>query len=246
MERGIKKLQRLLLLAICCIPAVLACTGVQVARAESQFSPDQGIWDVSGNYANDEFDVANQIHLTQDDKGKITGYGTAFASDSGIDVWLVHNFTGSIKSASNGARVLLTMRISGSATDGVTALPITGNIKLFLDLDKATNLLVGSGKGNICVQRRCAKVDEPVQFDVPQPMDGTWTLALNLPSVGTATATLSNGRTMLFTQTGGYQRNRPARFDLTGPAGKIRLVGNGIDLGLTLAKAKLLGQSIAP
>ncbi len=231
--------------------ALLLILAAPVSSAEYQFSPGQGVWDVTGNYSNPDITATDTFLLTQDDKGKITGFGSGFASDSGIDVSLGYDFRGSIKAVNNLTRVLLTMKISGSATDGVITLPVKGSVKFVFDVDPSNNLLIGSGHGRLCVKGRCERANGLVQFDIPPAMDGSWTLNLdNLQSVnqsvtGTATATLSNGRTLLFTGSGHFTSSRSlALINLRSPAGTITLKGNPTDLGVHLAKAKLLGQSI--
>jgi hypothetical protein len=231
--------------------AVWLILAAPASGAEFQFSPTQGVWDVTGNYSNQDITSTDTFLLTQDDKGKITGFGSGFGSDSGIDVSLGYDFRGSIKTANNLTRVLLTMKISGSATDGIVTLPVKGSVKFVVDVDRSNNLLIGSGNGSLCVKGRCERANGLVQFDIPQPMDGSWMLNLdNLQSVnqsvtGTATATLSNGRTVLFTGSGHFTSfRRPAQINLKSPAGTITLKGNTIDLGVRLAKAKLLGQAV--
>ncbi len=216
-----------------------------------QFTVPQGIWDVTGNYSGDEFDVTNNISLAQDDKGKITGTGTASGSDSGIDVELAYVVRGSIKTINDLTRLLLNVKVSGTATDGIVTLPVRGNIKFSLDLDKADQLLIGTGDASLCVKGRCAKASAPVQFDIPQPMNGDWTLVLDLQGIdrrifGTATATLSNGRTLPFTLKGQYYSNprSPSRINLKGSAGNITLEEPQYALAFYLTKGKLLGQSI--
>jgi hypothetical protein len=195
--------------------------------------------------------VTNNIALVQDDKGKITGNGTANGSDSGIDVSLVYSIRGSIKTTNDLTRVLLTMKISGSAADGIVTLPVKGNVKFNLDLDKSDNLLIGTGDGSICVKGRCERTNGPAQFDIPQPMDGSWTLVMDTQTVdrkifGAATATLSNGRTLPFTLKGQYYSNprSPSRINLKGPAGSITLEEPQQALAFYLTKGKVLNQSV--
>jgi len=242
----IKKLRWLVLIVFVGAWPSLAPADVSAGQFSQDFLPQQGIWDVTGNYPNNEFDTTNNIDLVLDDKGKITGIGTGTATDSGITVNLVYNFTGAIKTVNDLTRATLTMKISGSATDGSVTLPVKGNIKLTLDLDKVNYILIGSGTGNLCVQGRCVKVDGPVQFDIPQPMDGSWTLTVDLQSLdngrigGTATATLSNGRAVPFTVIG----RSLAQLNLKGPAGTVMPKQTAHSLGWVLTKAKLIGQSV--
>ena len=256
MGRYIRKLQRLVLLVICGAWLPSARADVPVGQFNFQFTPSQGLWDISGDYPNDEFDTSNQITLTQDDKGKITGVGTGTGTFSGITVNLVYDFTGAIKTISDVTRVLLTMKISGTATDGSFTVPVRGNIKLKLDLDIGNNLLIGSGAGNLCVRTRCRSTSGPVQFDIPQgpqPMNGNWTLVLDLQSpdnkqiIGTGEATLSNGRVVPFTASGNYSATKLlAKLTLEGEGGIVKLENDASPtshaLGWIVTKAKVLGQ----
>jgi hypothetical protein len=249
MARCIKQLRWLLLIIICGAWPAAVHADAPVGQFDLQFSPVQGVWDATGNYQNNEFDTTNNIDLIQDDKGKITGIGAATATDSGITVNLVYNFAGAVKTVSDVTRVTLIMKVSGTATDGIVTVPVRGSIKLTLDLDKVNNILVGAGAGNVCVQGRCVRVGGPVQFDIPQPMDGSWTLALDLQSpdnkkiVGTATATLSNGRVIPFTASGRYAATSAlAKLNLRGTGGTVTLQNDAIQW--VLSKAKALGQTV--
>jgi hypothetical protein len=165
---------------------------------------------------------------------------------------LFYSVTGSIKTVNDVTRVLLTLKVSGTATDGFITLPVKGSIKLTLDLDKVNNILIGSGKASLCVRGGCARDSGPVQFDIsqsPQPMDGNWALALDLQSpdnkkiVGTATATLSNGRVIPFTASGNYSEAKLlAKLNLKGEGGTVTLQNDAIQW--TLTKAKVLGQTV--
>src|SRR5687767_4741390 len=253
----INKLRWFSLIFIVAACFIVVRADVFAEQVTLQFFPDQGVWDVTGNYPNNEFDTTNNIDLVQDNKGKITGNGSGTASDSEITINLIYNFIGALKTSNGLARATLTMKISGSATDGSITLPVKGSIKMKLDLDKANNLLIGSSAGNVCVQGRCAKVGGPVQFDIPQPMDGGWTLALDLQSpdnkkiVGTAAATLSNGRVVPFAINGQYTKipltlaTFQPKFTLKGERGSMTFRPSSHSLsGFVLTKAKLLGQNI--
>ncbi|HKY08214.1 MAG TPA: hypothetical protein VJQ55_08235, partial [Candidatus Binatia bacterium] len=129
------------------------------------------------------------------------------------------------------------------------------NIKMSLDLDKTNNILVGLGNGKVCVQRRCSPVSGPVQFDIPQPMDGSWTIVLDLQTSeskrigGTANATLSNGRVLPFT-INGSRTDGGFRFNAKGAAGNLSFrppesSQSSHNLSLfEFTKAKLLGQTV--
>jgi hypothetical protein len=256
MAHYIRRLQCLVLIVICVAWLPTARADVPVGQFNFQFTPSEGVWDITGDYPNDEFDTNNQITLIQDDQGKITGFGTGTGNFSGIAVNLGFDFTGAIKTISDITRVLLTMKVSGTATNGGVTLPVRGSIKLRLDLDTVNKLLIGSGAGNLCVRGRCARASGPVQFDIPQspqPMDGNWALALDLQSpdnkniVGTGTATLSNGRVVPFTASGNYSATRLlAKLTLKGEGGSLKLQNDASPtsdvLGWIVTKAKVLGQ----
>jgi hypothetical protein len=248
-----RKLRWFLMIVIVAASPASVRADAPAGQFNLQFLPSQGIWDVTGNYPSSEFDViTNDIDLVQDEKGKITGTGTGTGTDQGITVDLVYNVTGSIKTANDITRVLLTLKISGTATDGFTTLPINGTIKLTLDLDKVNNILIGSGAASLCARGRCARASGPVQFDIPQspqPMDGNWELALDLQSpdnkkiVGTGNATLSNGRVIPFTASGTYSAAKLlTKLNLKGEGGTVTLQNDAGQWALT--KAKVLGQKV--
>jgi hypothetical protein len=253
---SIKKFRWVVAILLFLSGLVNAHADAPVGQFNFQFTPSQGVWDISGDYPNDEFDTSNQITLTQDDKGKITGFGTGAGTFSGITVDLIFDFTGAIKTISDVTRVLLTMKISGTATDGSVTLPVRGSIKITMDLDIVNNLLIGSGAGHLCVRARCARASGPVQFDIPQSpqqMDGNWALALDLQSpdnkniVGTGAATLSNGRVVPLTASGNYSASKLlAKLTLQGEGGILKLQNDASPtsdvLGWIVTKAKVLGQ----
>ena len=251
MESTIEKLRSttLILMAVACF--TLASVDAQAIQVIWSSTPSQGVWDVTGNYPNEELNVTNNIDLVQDDKGRITGTGTGTGTEDGITVNLVYKFAGAIKRAGSVTRVTWTMKIAGSATDGNITLPVTGSIKMTMEVDKTDNILIGFGAGKICVPRQCERVDGPVQFDLPQPMDGSWNLTVDLQSpdgkklVGTGEATLSNGRVIPFIATGQQSANR-SRFKLNGTGGTVAFgPASSHALGIfALVKAKLLGQNI--
>jgi hypothetical protein len=234
----IRKLRWLLVIVIVAALPATARADAPVGQFNLQFLPSQGIWDVTGNYPNiGSGAITNDIDLVQDEKGKITGTGTGTGTEIvrgiTIDVDLVYNITGSIKTVSDVTRVVLTLKVSGTATDGFITLPLNGNIKLRLDLDKVNNILIGSAAATLCSRGRCVRDSAPVEFDIPQtpqPMDGNWTLDLDLQSpdnkniVGTGAATLSNGRVVPFTASGNYSATKLlAKLTLEGEGGILKL-----------------------
>jgi hypothetical protein len=248
----ITKLQWLLVIVIVTALPASARADAPVGQFSLQFLPSQGIWDVTGNYPNNEFDITNDVDLVQDEKGKITGTGTGTGTTQGITVDLVYNVTGSIKTINDVTRVLLTLKVSGTATNGSITLPLNGNIKLRLDLDKVNNILIGSGTATLCSRGRCRRDSGPVQLDIPQspqPMDGNWALAVDLQSpdnkeiVGTGTATLSNGRVIPLTASGNYSATKLlTKLTLEGEGGILKLQNDAIQWALT--KGKVLGQKV--
>jgi hypothetical protein len=257
----IRKIQWLLVIVIVAALPTSARADAPVGQFNLQFLPAQGIWDVTGNYPTIAIDIlTNNVDLIQDEEGKITGTGTGTGTEIvqgiTIDVDLAYNITGLIKTVRYVTRVVLTLKISGTATDGFITLPLNGSIKLTLDLDRVNNILIGSWAGRLCVRGRCGRDRGPVQLDIPQTpqlMDGNWTLVLDLQSpdnkniVGIGAATLSNGRVVPLTASGNYSATKLlTKLTLEGEGGILKLKNDASPtshaLGWIVTKAKVLGQ----
>lgn len=208
------------------------------------------VWDISGDYSETEFGVTSDISLNQDDRGMITGAGTATGTVEGFDVDLDLTFRGTIRAKSNVTTVKLATKVTGDAG----GLPVRGALKFTFEIDNADGTLVGSARGRVCVRGAgCAPVNDSAVFDIPTG-DGSWDLMVDLDVgangkslTGTGSAVLSNGRDVDLIVKGAHS----AKTDTAKLAGKG--VGNGIaakvrdvtgDLVIDTLKGKLLGQTL--
>lgn len=216
--------------------------------------PGTDIWDLSGTYDETEDDASFNFTIIQDDKGKISGQGTLTGSGDGIDIALDSTISGSIKSIGNVTRAVLKMKLVGTATDGYQVVNVKSKIVFTFDVDKLNGLLIGTGKGKICVKGEgCGSINEPAQFDIPGEADGSWNLVLDIQNVdgkkltGTALATLQNGRGVPFGLTGKYNTNTDlTKLKLKGSGGKFAIQAHAIasELVFQTIKGKMLGQTV--
>ena len=212
------------------------------------------VWDVSGNYSENDFGVTNNFTLVQDDKGKITGQGNASSVQGSLNVGLNFDIRGKIKVVGGTTRVDLKARYKGQATDGIQVYRARGNISFKSEVNNATNELVGTAKGTICIRRiGCLRINDPITFTIPPPEDGTWTLTLNINDTipnklfGTGTATLINGRQEVFTLDGNYNsRTDVSKLRLKGTAGKITMHVQIVSAVVAIQRmtGKMLGQDV--
>jgi hypothetical protein len=219
---------------------------------QNQFTAQPGLWDISGSYS----DTANDnITIVQDDKGKITGQASLSESDGVTTLTMTGPVTGSIKTTGGVPRVSVTMKLSGTASQGTLSVRVTANVQFALGIDPANGELTGTFKTKICVKARgggCQSGTGPQQFDLPDDMDGTWDLVSDIQNTnnkltGSAAAALSNGRTLPLTLKGQYaSKNDLTNLNLKGSAGTVTIQANAVPAALVLKKmtAKLLGQIV--
>ncbi|HWP59584.1 MAG TPA: hypothetical protein VNL14_16950, partial [Candidatus Acidoferrales bacterium] len=191
----------------------------------------------------------------QDNSGKLSGNGFANATEEGFDIALNFTLLGSVKGKDNITTVKLTMKITGTASDGFQVIPVSGNLKFNFAVDNASSQLLGAVKGKICVQGLgCAPIDEAAQFAIPEGSDGDWTLVMDIDSLdgkalaGTGAAVLSNGRALPVALSGKYaSTSDTSKVTLKGDGAKLTLQGNATPgvFAIHTLKAKLLGQRLS-
>jgi hypothetical protein len=93
------------------------------------FGQQHGVWDVTGNYSEDDLSTTTNFSLVQDDKGKITGNGTTTGTDQGYNVQINFTVKGAIKAVAGVTRVDLATKHTGTATDGGPLYNISGTAK---------------------------------------------------------------------------------------------------------------------
>jgi len=167
------------------VPGVAAPTGPFLAVVTD---PARGWWDLTGPYATMVSGLPLTLDPTMDTKGKIAGLGhLTLTKDTVLDL--------PIKGSAKGSAGALVAKLAlkGATADKSASASLTRN----LTLNAATRQLTGPVTGSITVGGTKTPVNEAMALTVPPPMDGTWTLLLNLAQgakgiTGTATLTLSN------------------------------------------------------
>ena len=226
--------------------------GAPSGHYENQFTAQSELWDLSGSYSDGPND---NITVVQDDKGKLTGQVSLSGTDGSISIVMAGPVVGSIKTTGGVPRVSITMKLTGTGSDGSTTVRVTMNVQFALGIDAVTRELAGTFKTKVCVKARgagCQSTTGAQQFDLPDDMDGIWDLVMEIQNTnakltGSASAGLSNGRTLPLSLKGQYSaKNDVTKLNLKGSAGTATIQANAVPAALLLQKmtAKLLGQTV--
>jgi hypothetical protein len=172
------------------VPAAVAPEGeTLVVVAAADVVAGCGLWDVSGTYALAVGGNPLVLNLVHDSRGKLSGTARYEGANATVVTMPVR---GSVRGSAGVVRVKI-------ALQGVDATRTT-RVALALDLavNAGTRQLVGRMLGTVKVGAARTPVATAVAVAIPAPMDGTWTLALELVQnarsiTGTALLTLSNG-----------------------------------------------------
>jgi len=124
-----------------------------------------------------------------------------------------------IKGSVKGASGSITMKgtLKGATPDKTVSVALTMN----LTVDTANRRLTGPLTGSVKSGGVTTAVNQGLALDIPLPMDGTWTLDVQLAQsgttvTGTARLTLSNGVECAFTARGKTGPNSTVVLSLTG------------------------------
>ena len=152
----------------------------------------RGWFDLSGAYSTAVAGNPLTLEVVHDTAGKLTGMATLQVNTDSRRVPV----TMSVKGLAKGSSGALVARLVLQGHDDARAIRVA--LTLDLDLDAAARQLVGRARGRIALGPVVTPVSQTVTLDLPGPMDGTWTLGLELApfgatAVGSATLTLSNG-----------------------------------------------------
>ncbi len=219
---------------------------------ENSFTAQPGLWDLSGSYSDGP---SGSIAIVQDDKGKLTGQVSLSGTDGSISITMAGLVVGSIKTNGGVPRISITMKLTGTASDGFTTVPVTVNVQFALGIDSLNRELTGTYKIKVCLKARgagCQSGSGLQQFDLAEDMDGTWDVVTDIQNTngklaGTASAVLSNARTLPLNLKGQYtSKNDITKLNLKGSAATLTIQANAIPAALVLQKmtAKLLGQTV--
>jgi formylglycine-generating enzyme required for sulfatase activity len=172
----------------------------------------RGWWDLTGPYSTTTKGNPLSLVLVHDPNGRLTGTATyTVAKDTDV--------TMSIKGSVRGSRGSITM--TGALKGANVTKLVSVSLALNLTVETANHRLVGRLTGSIKANGTTTPVDDPVVLDMPERMNGTWTLSFDLDQTGraiagTALLTLSNDVKHTFLVRGKAGANNTAILTLSG------------------------------
>jgi hypothetical protein len=192
----------------------VVCSAQLTGQYQFVFTTNLPLWDLSGtySYSNGGFEITKA--LSHAANGMLTGTGSAHLEEDGTDITATETSTGRVRGHSKTTTTLHVVgrgQFSGQALGRNISGPFVGN--LGMALDPASLVLSGNQTASFCVRGLgCRALSTNLTFALPGDMTGGWTLTLDIATSnnvvrGTATAELSNGRTLSFHVRG---RFRPA------------------------------------
>ncbi len=229
----------------------LVCSAQLSGQYQYNFTTRPLLWDFSGTYAltGGELQIVNV--LTNLPSGTFSGAGQT----------TLDSFFSAFQARANvetGRVTLLNKRLSidvkgkGPTSGRLIAHDYTGTFheRLRGHLDPTNRTIIAKIDNASCQpDHTCDVHDSNVVFHLPANMNGTWALTLNLATsnkviTGTASAELSNGRTLDF-NVNGTAAKRVLRLQGTGEAARTKLTVNVSTNGeLRSLKGKLFGQTL--
>jgi len=230
----------------------LVCSAQLSGQYQYNFTTRPLLWDFSGTYAMTGGDLSVVNVLSNWPNGTVTGTGQT-TWDSFFSEFQAHSNIETGRVSVLNRRVSLDVRGKGPVTGRLFTTDYTGTFreqtKGYLD---RTNRTVISRISNSSCQpdNTCETHGSNVTFHLPANMDGTWALTMNLATsnkiiTGTASATLSNGRTLNFTVRGAPPTPRTLHLKGTGDAVRTTLTVNVLTNGqLRSLTGKLFGQTL--
>jgi len=224
------------------------------------------IWDLTGSYSEPFLKTGDlNFDLTQDDKGKLTGNGSADFDEGGFHFETDFTITGTITQKyichiGNIATLKMSLKFKGTADDGHNTYQFTATetLKGEVDVDSGTFTCTVKGKATIKGFGSQPIVPATTEVTIPSGMDGSSILIINSASdpkkpttlLGTGFLMLSNGKTIHFSMKGKYNPKDATdlcAFNLTSSDVK------GSKLAITIwhntgsikaVKGKILGQNL--
>jgi hypothetical protein len=174
----------------------------------------RGWWDLSGTYATVVAGKPLALALVHDAAGRLSGTATwTVASEATVTMPIV----GCVRGTSGS----LTMKGALKGADPGRTVSVA--LAVALAVDTAKRQIEGTVTGSLRSGGVTTVVNENLVLDIPAPMDGTWTLALDLDQSGTtvsgtALLTFSNGVDYTFAVKGKTGANGTAVLALAGAA----------------------------
>jgi hypothetical protein len=224
------------------------------------------LWDMSGDYSENNGIETESFTLNMDANGAITGNGHFNLTDDADSVYLDGDATlsGKVTSAGTVTRMQVTLKVT-SGTGTVQGIPITflATLNENFEVDDADRTLVGKGAGKLKVTvpsagktRTIPVPSGSIVTDIPDSVDGAWSLTLDAAPAGTkiggtSAIQLSNGKTIALNAAGAYSsKSDSSKVALKNADGSksvaLNIVGQSVanDLSILSIKGKALGQNL--
>jgi hypothetical protein len=213
------------------------------------------IWDISGTYSDDALGADISYTVTQDDAGKITGYGNASYSYGGATLYMTYNITGTVIQKNGLASVKLKFKFKGTVYDGVDTYRFSATETVTAEINSNSKVISGSVKIRVSVQGY-GSTSEVVPFSqsLPADMDGTAVLSLSCDSdgknvVGTGQLALSSGDIYNFSVKGKYnakydESSLILKGDQAAKKNSLKIKVDGSDGSMKSLNGKVLGQKL--
>ena len=254
----------LLAMVLLLTPANL-CAEQEGIDSKTDLACNTYIWDITGTYDNQFLECPSTIHLVQDAKGKLVGYGqgSCWTYFRDTDVWVEFEYMvkGSIKQKRGKADVKIKIKFKGEADVpefDLQGLKVKGQESLKAFIDAAEQTIEGMVKYTECIQKGgCEKGTEPLSVDLPAGMDGSWFLTTNnidddgKKIMGESILILANGNQLAMTAKGRINaRKGEAKVKFSGVKTDPGAKGSSImatvdeDENVLKMKGKVLGQQI--
>ena len=193
----------------------------------SEVAAGRALWDVTGAYATTVSGDPLSLDLVHDAKGRVTGTATLTVNTGTALVPVTMPIRGSVR----GSAGVLAVTLALEGADAARTVRVSLSFRLALE--PVARQLTGTVSGSRTANGTTTPVpSQPVTLAIPAPMDGTWTLRLDLVlgdrSIrGTALLTLSNGVGYVHT-VGGTYADQAAILTLSGRPGYPALMGSRI------------------
>lgn len=204
LERVFKQGIMTLVMMLVFLSPMNLCADQLFIDSETDLPCNTSIWDITGNYYDNVLDCYLMLTMSQDAKGKITGYGCDGCSVYGVDLNFCYDIKGKIKQKRGIATVKIKMKINGT----VDGAKFKGTETVKAEIDPYSQALIGVIKVKACVKGvGCESGKSAFYDDLPYGMDGSWFLEINAYDdgkkiMGDGLLILANGRQVNMTAKG--------------------------------------------
>jgi hypothetical protein len=218
--------------------------------------PYMGVWDVSGTYSGELFDLDVDYTVTLDTGGKITGTGDVTGTlyiekyDVDVDVEMTCNITGSVSQKNGVCLVKLNIKGRGTASFEGGTYNASASETITAEIDPESKEISGTVKAKASSKGYSESGTD--SFLVPLPdadMNGTSTLTINYSGdkklSGDGTLLISNGDSYDFIAKGSYNAKKDeSSLTLKGGKNTLTIKIDGASGEIKSLTGKVLGQQL--